>query len=70
MTESTFYKVKVSSDFNSNCIERYTDSIYIEVYDELNPGVISSNQTICYNTIPDSIMFTSNPEGAWRQLFF
>ena len=64
MTESTFYKVKVSSDFNSNCIERYTDSIYIEVYDSLNPGVISSNQTICYNTIPDSIMFTSNPEGA------
>ena len=63
MTESTYFRVKVKSDLNSNCIDRYTDSIYIEVYDTLSIGVIS-DQTICYNTTPDTLIFSNDPTGA------
>ena len=50
MDTSTLYTLEVVSNYDVNCISRYTDSIYIQVYDSLNPGIIDSNQVICFDT--------------------
>ena len=64
MNTSTYYRLQVTSDYDANCISRYTDSLYVHVYDSLIPGVIDSAQTICYGTIPNQLTFSTIPTGA------
>ena len=64
MNLSTFYRLKVASTYNSNCIDRFSNSIDIHVYNPLASGTISSDQDICYNTLPDSLLFSVLPSGA------
>ena len=55
---SQSYRLGVKSTNDNNCYERYTDSIHIHVWDSLDPGSISQNQTICYNTNASDILNT------------
>ena len=64
MNVSTYYRIKVNSTYNSNCLDRYSNILDIHVYDPLYSGEISSNQAICFNTEPDSLSFTITPLGA------
>ena len=64
MNLSTFYRLKVSSTYSSNCINRFSNVIDIHVYDPLASGVINANQDICYSTLPDPLSFTILPSGA------
>ena len=58
------YKLLVTSTNDANCITRETPTINILVYDSLQVGSISSDQTICFNTIPDVISLITVPLGA------
>ncbi|HET6243901.1 MAG: LamG domain-containing protein [Bacteroidetes bacterium] len=42
-----------------------TSPVLITVYDKLAPGTIGYNQTICYNSIPDSIISLVLPSGGF-----
>ena len=64
MNQSTFYRLKVSSTYSSNCIDRYSNIIDIHVYDPLASGVINANQDICFSTQPDPLSFSTPPSGA------
>lgn len=46
------------------CDTIYSDSVKILIYDKLNPGIIKSNQNICFNTRPQVLSFLSLPSGA------
>lgn len=48
----------------NNCDTVFSDSVKILIYDKLNPGVIKSNQNICYNTSPQVLSFLTLPSGA------
>ena len=61
---SIMYKLLVTSTNDANCITRETPTINIFVYDSLQVGSISSDQTICFNTIPDVISLITVPLGA------
>ena len=64
MTTSKFFRLENTSSFSNLCIPRYSDTILIEVLNPLTAGSISSNQTICYNTVPAQISFNTAPDGA------
>ena len=64
MTISKFFRLENTSSFSNLCIPRYSDTILIEVLNPLDAGSISSDQTICYNTVPDQINFNTLPDGA------
>ena len=59
LTESHDYYVEVY-DY---CGAVISNSIHINVYSDLTPGFITSNQTICYNTEPLSLTFSQLPFG-------
>ena len=61
LTSSTYYRVRATSTFGCGSI--VSDSVFIEVYAELNAGVIGSNQQLCYADKPDTLRFTSHPFG-------
>ena len=60
LTSSQSYRLGVTSTHANNCIERYTDSIYIHVWEPLNAGVLSQPDVICYNTSFADIINTSS----------
>jgi hypothetical protein len=62
LTTSTFYRFKASS-INS-CATLFSDSIKVTVYGAFSPGELAVNQTICFNTIPNAIQFSTLPNGA------
>ena len=64
MSQSTYYRMKTSSTYAPGCIDRFTNSVDVHVYDPLAPGIINSSQAICYNTQPDSLSFLDLPSGA------
>ena len=55
-----FYRVKTTW---ANCAIRFTDSILVSVYQNLNAGTIKSAQNICYNTTPAALSFQTLPSG-------
>ncbi len=55
LEETTYYRKKVTT----NCGEGYTDTVTISINTSLDPGTISSSQTICYNSVPDELTGTS-----------
>ncbi len=66
LTTTTYYRRAVTTDIG--CGPSYTTSIKITVYDDLAAGVISVNQTICYNTTPTTISQITTPtggDGSW-----
>ena len=70
MSNSTYYRLEVQSSDSSNCISRYSDTILIDVLDPLSAGQISSNQSICFNSIPDSLFFILDPSGVDNSFIF
>jgi hypothetical protein len=62
LTTSTFFRFKASS-INS-CATLFSDSIKVTVYGAFSPGELAVNQTICFNTIPNAIQFSTLPNGA------
>jgi hypothetical protein len=62
LTTSTFFRFKASS-INS-CATLFSDSIKVTVYGAFSPGELAFNQTICFNTIPNAIQFSTLPNGA------
>ena len=64
MNQSTFFRMKTRSTYSSSCINRYTNSVDVHVFNPLASGVINSSQDICYNTQPDSLSFSILPSGA------
>jgi hypothetical protein len=66
---STYFRVKVTSG-QWNCGPKFTNSIFVEVYDEFNSGDLLVPATICYNTTPDAIVFDELPSGADGQFSF
>ena len=44
MSLSTFYRLKVASTYDANCLDRYSNIIDVHVYDPLASGEINSSQ--------------------------
>ena len=63
LTSSTYYRLEVYSG-QWNCGPRYTNTVFIEVFDEFVNGSLEAQATICYNTTPNIIEFDNLPIGA------
>ncbi len=69
LTETTYFR-KETTDI---CGETYSDTVTINVYDELSAGSTSSSQSVCYESVPDTITGTSATGGSgdyfyqWQQ---
>ena len=61
LTQTRFYRVRVISNFG--CGNFNTNIIRIKVYPIFNGSNILANDTICYNTRPDTIRTSNNPSG-------
>ena len=62
LTETTEYRLKVSSG-GEGCSEVTSNTISFSVYSPLVAPVITSAQTICYNTVPSSLTGTAATGG-------
>lgn len=70
ITTSLFFRVKTSSSQPFLCGPKYSNSVYIEVYDSLNPGALNDVPPHCYNTAPDSLYFTELPTGEGGMYYY
>lgn len=63
LNRSTYYRLKVED--SHNCGVRYTDTIYIHVWDSTRAAVVSlyDNDTICYDSIPLAVYASTLPMG-------
>ncbi|WP_423130330.1 MBG domain-containing protein [Gaoshiqia sp. Z1-71] len=70
LTATTWYRRLVTS---GDCGTVISNVVKITVYDELLPGSIGSDQTICYNTVPAALTDETSPSGGtgltylWQQ---
>ncbi len=70
LTTTTWFRRSVSS---GSCMPVYSPGIKITVYDLLSGGSIGSDQSICYNAIPNAFTNDINPTGGialtyqWQQ---
>ena len=62
LTTSTYFRYKATSA--NGCATLFSDSIKVTVYGAFSPGLITGNQAICFNTIPNAIQFFTLPNGA------
>lgn len=60
LTESTWYKRNVTS---GNCGTKFSNTVYITVYDAITAGAIGSNQSICANDTPSPLVQLSPATG-------
>ena len=74
LSNSTYYRLEIKDGFK--CGTLYTNTVFINVRPKLEPGTIGKEQTICYNTKPDSITHIQRPTGGdsvydyqWQQSF-
>lgn len=58
LTTSTWYRLNIKSGYSVN-----SNTILIKVNPELISGAIGQDQTICYNSAPDSLIQISAPSG-------
>ncbi|WP_018343562.1 gliding motility-associated C-terminal domain-containing protein [Cytophaga aurantiaca] len=69
LADSGWYRLLISENGIANSIQcRSIDSIFIEIYPELKPGKIGSNQSICYNSKPavlSSIALATGGNGSF-----
>jgi hypothetical protein len=59
LSSSKWYRLKVIN----SCETGYTNSVKITVYNQFNPGTITADQTICYNTTPVQVTVGVSPTG-------
>ncbi|NVO18932.1 MAG: PKD domain-containing protein, partial [Bacteroidetes bacterium] len=64
LTTSTLYRLMQSDTYCNPDQAVYTNAVSITVYNLLVPGVASSNQAICYNEIPATIVATAPSGGS------
>ena len=62
LTTTTYYRIVANSLFGCGSIA--SDSVKVLVYGELTAAIISENQTICYDSIPDKFTISTKPTGA------
>ena len=62
LTTSTYFRYKATSA--NGCATLFSDSVKVTVYGAFSPGLITGNQAICFNTIPNAIQFFTLPNGA------
>ena len=60
LTQTTCFRRRVISGI---CNPVYSNTIAINVYSDVTPGTIASNQSICFNTSPATINNVSLPSG-------
>src|SRR5208283_1992148 len=60
LTSGTTYYCLITS---GSCGTVTSNTITITVYNNLTSGVIGNAQTICYNTTPAQLSFTTSPTG-------
>lgn len=58
-----YYRRKVSS---GTCPDQYSDTIKISLVPDMTAAVISSNQTICYNTTPADLAIGTAPTNGLK----
>ena len=63
MALSSYFRCEVFSDY-WNCGPKHTNSVFIEVFEIFNSGVLKEQDTICFNTTPEIIQFEILPSGA------
>ena len=61
LTQTTYYRINAIGTFGCRSIS--SDSVKINVYDQLSAGQLSNNQTICYNATPARMQFALAPSG-------
>lgn len=61
LTSSRYYRIQAKSTFG--CSSRFSDSVFVNVYAPLVAANISSNQNICYNSIPSHLNTVLAPSG-------
>ena len=61
LTKTTQYRLVSTSTYGCGTVT--SNVVTVTVYDEINAGVISTDQTICYNTTPAALSFSTNPSG-------
>lgn len=61
LTNSIYYRVIATSIFGCGIIA--SDSVFVEVYPNLQSGTITNNQNICFNTAPSQLNFNVAPSG-------
>ncbi len=61
LTSSKYFKVLAQNKYS--CF-RYSDSVYINVYNEFKSGIISSDQIVCFMNESDTLRFNQLPSGA------
>lgn len=68
LTQTRFYRVRVSSDFG--CGNLNTNIIRVKVYPIFIGSNILVSDTICYNTRPDTLRTSNNPSGGSGSFLF
>ena len=61
LTTTKFYRIKAISVFGCSFVT--SDSIKINVYGDLSGGLIQQAQTICYDSIPQKLLYLTRPSG-------
>ncbi len=61
LTQTTYFRINAIGTFGCRSIS--SDSIKINVYDQLSAGQLNNNQIICYNAAPTRIQFALAPSG-------
>ncbi|MDD3875875.1 MAG: hypothetical protein PHT69_04600, partial [Bacteroidales bacterium] len=60
LTQTTCYRRRVMS---GSCGPVYSNTIIVTVHGNLTPGIVGSNQSICYNTSPAAFTNIAMPSG-------
>ncbi len=61
LSSTKYYRVKAVSSFGCSFIT--SDSIKVNVYNDLHGGIIEHTQVICYDSIPNRFTFLTIPSG-------
>ncbi len=61
LTQTTYFRRGATTSVG--CGPEYTSSVKVETYDKLVAGVVSSDQSICFNTVPGAMSQTTAPTG-------
>ena len=60
LTQTTYFRV----EYINTCGTQNSNNCKVVVYDDLSAGTVGNNQSICYNTAPNALIFNSSPSGA------
>jgi hypothetical protein len=53
LLQTTYFRRRT---VNQTCGEKTTNAVIVRVSQDLNPGVVGSEQTICYNEVPEKLI--------------